>query len=234
MSRSPRAVVFDLDNTLYPYRRFLRSGFAAVAAHLEHAHGVNGVWAFRWLLRASRREEDRGRELQECLAVLQLSPRLVPVLLQVLRDHAPTMQLPRTSVRVLDRLRADGWRLGVLTNGSPVVQARKVAALGIARRVDAVVYAVEHGNGKGKPDFDTFIEAARRLQVSPARTVFVGDDEQCDIAGAAAAGMHPMRCAAWVPADAAEIPAVPVVDRLSSVPSMAGVLLEEPSGRHAA
>jgi putative hydrolase of the HAD superfamily len=233
MSRSPRAVVFDLDNTLYPYRRFLRSGFAAVAAHLEHAHGVNGRWAFRWLLRASRGDE-RGRELQACLAVLQLSPCLVPVLLQVLRDHAPTMQLPRASMRMLDRLRADDWRLGVLTNGSPVVQARKVAALGVAGRVDAVVYASEHGNGKGKPEPEPFVEVARRLQVAPARIVFVGDDGRCDVLGANLAGMHPLRCAAWVPAGAGEIPTVPVVDRLSSVPTMASVLLEEPSGRHAA
>jgi putative hydrolase of the HAD superfamily len=233
MSPSPRAVVFDLDDTLYPYRRFLRSGFAAVAAHLEHAHGVNGEWAFRWLLRASR-GEDQGRELQACLAVLQLSPRLLPVLLQLLRDHAPTMQLPRASARTLEVLRSEGWRLGVLTNGSPLVQARKVAALGVAGMVDAVVYAAEYGSGAGKPEPEPFAEVARRLQLAPSRIVFVGDNEHCDIAGATMAGMHPILCTAWVAPAHEGPPAVPVVDRILSVPSMAGVVLEEPSGRHAA
>ena len=233
MSRKPRAVVFDLDDTLYPYRRFLRSGFAAVSAHLERAHGVNAEWAFRWLLRASR-GEDRGRELQACLAVLQLSPRLLPVLLQLLRDHAPTMQLPRASAQTLAVLRQDGWRLGVLTNGSPVIQARKVAALGVAARVDAVVYATEYGSGAGKPEPEPFAEVARRLKVDPSRVVFVGNDEHCDVAGAAAAGMHPIHCVAWVPAVSDGTPSVPVVDRLTSVPTMARVVLEEPSGRHAA
>ena len=30
-----RGVLFDLDDTLYPLRRFVRSGFKAVAVHLE-------------------------------------------------------------------------------------------------------------------------------------------------------------------------------------------------------
>jgi len=233
MSRNPRAIVFDLDDTLYPYKRFVRSGFAAVAGYLAHAHGVNEKWAFRRLLRASR-GADEGRELQACLAVLRLSPVLVPVLLRILREHSPTMQLPHVSLQMLDTLRRDGWRMGILTNGRPFVQARKIAALSVGGLVDAVVFAAEHGSGTGKPDRESFFEVARRLHVPPARVVMVGDNERCDITGAIDAGMQAIQCAAWVTQPPHSIPAVPVVDRLSTVPSMAHVLLEEPSGRHAA
>jgi putative hydrolase of the HAD superfamily len=233
MSRNPRAVIFDLDDTLYPYRRFVRSGFAAVAAYLEHAHGVNGEWAFRRLLRASR-GEDRGRELQACLATLRMSPGLVPVLLRILREHTPTMNLPHVSLRTLDVLHRDGWRLGILTNGRPFIQARKIAALGVGGLVDAVVFATEHGTGNGKPDPQAFLEVTERLQVAPGRAVMVGNDQRCDVQGALDSGMPAMLCTTWVAPTSEPQAGVPIVDRLTSVPSMAHVLLEEPSGRHAA
>ena len=35
-----RGLILDLDDTLYPRERFVRSGFAAVARHVAAAHGV--------------------------------------------------------------------------------------------------------------------------------------------------------------------------------------------------
>jgi putative hydrolase of the HAD superfamily len=232
MSPDSRAVVFDLDDTLYPYRRFVESGLAAVAAYLEQSHGVNGRWALNWLLQASR-GADRGHELQGCLAVLRLSPGLLPVLLRILRAHTPTIQLPHASARALEMLRSDGWRLGVLTNGAPSVQARKVEALGVAPSVDAVVYAAEHGSGAGKPEVEPFAEVARRLGVAPGRIVFVGDDARADVAGATNAGMHAVQCAVWT--DVGE-PCVAdgVIYRLALVSQLARMLLEEAPSRHAA
>lgn len=230
MSPEPRAVVFDLDDTLYPYRRFVYSGLGAVAAYLEAAHGVNRAWAESWLRQASRGPH-RGQELQACLAVLRLSPSLLPVLLQTLRAHAPSIHLPYASVRTLETLRSDGWRLGVLTNGTPSVQARKVEALGVARRVDAVVYAAEHGSGAGKPEIEPFVEVARRLGVPASRTVFVGDDARADVEGARNAGMRAIHCAVWT-APSSEADPAALLRRLSRVPETARALLGE--ARHAA
>jgi FMN phosphatase YigB (HAD superfamily) len=74
---------------------------------------------------------------------------------------------------------------------------------------------------------------ARELSVTASRAVFVGDDERCDISGAAAAGMIPIRCVAWTPSSALTA-ARAVVDRLAQVPVAALSLLEEASNRHAA
>jgi putative hydrolase of the HAD superfamily len=100
------------------------------------------------------------------------------------------LSLSRSALDVLTRARADGWRLGVLTNGLPDVQRRKVEALGLARLVDAVVYAQEWGSGRGKPDPEPFEAVRARLGTAAAATVFVGDDPWCDMYGARAAGMR--------------------------------------------
>lgn len=227
-----RAVVFDLDDTLYPYRRFRLSGFLAVARHLEATRGLDVRLGFAALAGATH-SRHRGRELQACIEQHDLPALDLPELLDVFRHHAPRLRLFPSTARVLARLRAGGWRVGVVTNGQPTIQARKVEALGLAAHVDTIVYAMSCGRGLGKPEPEPFAAIARQLDVRPAHIVFVGDDERCDVAGARAAGMLSVRCAAWTPLTTPTA-AHAVVDRLARVPAVAQVLLQEALNRHAA
>jgi putative hydrolase of the HAD superfamily len=233
MRRDTRAVIFDLDDTLYPYRRFRLSGFLTVARHLSSCAGIDVRLGLASLARASR-GRDRGRELQACLAQHDLPATWLPELIEVLRYHDPSITLPSSSRRTLRALRDDGWRVGVLTNGPKSIQAGKVAALGLAPLVDVVGYATAIGSGGGKPDPDAFAWMARMLAVPASRSVFVGDDEHCDIQGAAAAGMVPVRCTAWTPPGAEPSAARSVIRRLTEVPAIAASLIEEAPNRHAA
>ena len=88
-----------------------------------------------------------------------------------------------------------GWRIGVLTNGVPAIQHRKVTALGLRACVDTVVFASECGQKTGKPDPAAFRTVLARLGVPPERSVFVGDDLQADIAGARRVGLHTIHVA---------------------------------------
>jgi putative hydrolase of the HAD superfamily len=180
-------VVFDLDDTLYPLRRFVRSGMAAVADVLAPEIGVSRACVVRVLGRASR--EARGRELQQLCDRFDLPATHVSRFIDIVRRHVPRIRLPKETVRVLAALRP-GWRLGVLTNGLPAIQRRKIAALGLASLVDTVVFAAECGDGRGKPDRAAFVTVLDRLGARPERSVFVGDDPDADIVGASRAGMR--------------------------------------------
>lgn len=233
MRRDARAVIFDLDDTLYPYRRFRLSGFLTVARHLSARAGLDVRLGFASLAGASRGRH-RGRELQACLAQHDLPADWLPELIDVLRYHEPSIKLPSSSRRTLRTLRDEGWRVGVLTNGPRSIQAAKVEALGLAPLVDVVGYATAIGTGRGKPDPDAFAWMARTLAVPAARAVFVGDDEHCDVRGATAAGMLPVRCAVWTSPGAEPTTARSIVHRLTEVPAIATSLIEEASNRHAA
>lgn len=223
MSREPRAVLFDLDDTLYPYRRFVLSGFAAIARHLAACHGVEAARVFRVLVKAMRRGR-RRRELQACLDELSLPHVAVDDLVTRLRTHRPSLRLPRPARDALDGLRPT-WRLAVVTNGDPAVQARKIEALGLQSMVDDVIYATEHGTRLGKPDVTPFEVALSRLRVARTRAVFVGDDEACDIVGAAQAGLRTMlvrrRAGPGIEPSSADA----VVRSVADVPRFAGRLV---------
>jgi putative hydrolase of the HAD superfamily len=182
-----RAIVFDLDDTLYPAQAFVRSGFVAIARTLAAERGLSSLRVIRTLSRSRRTHP--GREIQALCAAAGLPLSLVPALVRVLREHAPSIRLPVRSRRVLAALRPS-WRIGVLTNGRPSIQRRKVAALGLDGLVDVVVFAREWGNGHGKPDAAPFHAVLCDLRASPSSAVFVGDDVAADMQGAAAVGMR--------------------------------------------
>jgi putative hydrolase of the HAD superfamily len=220
-----RAILFDLDDTLYPLREFIRSGFAAAARHLENSRRIGRGEAFRFLSRASVGAA-HGRELRACATHFGLPQTIVPELVQVIRDHVPSIALPLRSRAVLEAMRLE-WRIGIVTDGAPDIQARKVAALGIESLIDCVVYANAVGDRRGQPKRNPFLAAASGLRVAVERTVFVGGDAGCDAFGAGRLGMRTIhvsrRCGtAIAPVHRADA----TVETLAEVPAVAARLVD--------
>ena len=80
-----RAIVFDLDDTLYPYRAFVCSGFRAVACCLAVERGLRAAAVLRVLRRALAGGQ-RGRELQQLCASFDLPESLVRPLADTIRS----------------------------------------------------------------------------------------------------------------------------------------------------
>jgi putative hydrolase of the HAD superfamily len=182
------AVVFDLDDTLYPHVRYVYSGFSAVARHLAQRFGVDANDAYTSLRRAFDVGFD-GREFQRICDVYGLDVSIVPELVTVMRTHTPDLRVSYDVLDTLQGLRRQGWSLAILTNGLPQAQAAKVRALGLGTLVDHVVYADDYAAG-GKPAPEPFLETLRRLRAAPHQAVMVGNDHLNDIEGARAIGMR--------------------------------------------
>ncbi|MEU6720082.1 HAD family hydrolase [Nonomuraea sp. NPDC046802] len=88
----------------------------------------------------------------------------------------------------LDRLRAAGWAVGIVTNGAADNQAGKIRHSGLAGRVDG--WAISGAEGVSKPDRRLFeIGAGRCGAVLGDGGWMVGDNPDADIAGGRAAGL---------------------------------------------
>lgn len=121
---------------------------------------------------------------------------------------------------MLERLRAAGLPVGVLTNSSQEYTDRKMRASGIEGAFDVV--CSRDTLGFGKPDARAFHEACRRLGTEPAGTLYVGDELETDPLGAADAGLP----AAWLVRDGvpdgleerrAGVRGIPVIHSLDEV-----------------
>ncbi len=93
----------------------------------------------------------------------------------------------------LRELRADGWRLGIVTNGPPS-QMDKITGTGLDRLVDG--WAVSDEVGVRKPDRRIFEVAAQRCGAALTTTSWmVGDSAPADMVGARNAGLRSV----WLP-----------------------------------
>jgi len=171
-------LVFDLDDTLYPERQFALSGFAAAGRWAEAELGVGGL------------AEDMARLLDEghlgelfriALAgrLAHHTPEQLAGLIGAYRDHDPELSLFADAAWALAHF-AEA-KLGLITDGTHHMQARKVAALGIAPRFRQIVYTHALGGrqySKPHPRGYEMVEAA--LGGPGDRLVYIGDNPSKD------------------------------------------------------
>lgn len=189
----PYAVLFDLDDTLYPERSYVHSGFRAVAHYLGEVYQVNVVDAYQRLCESFEHGE-RGENFNVLLRHLGIPVQveLIRQLVEVYRTHEPELKLYPDAERVLTLLRP-GFRLGLLTDGYLTVQRLKVRVLHLVQRFDAIVYTDAWGREHWKPSIMPFESLLERLEVAPHRTVYVGDNPRKDFKGPRQMGMATVR-----------------------------------------
>ena len=189
-----RAVVLDLDDTLYPEAAFVRSGFRAVADWASERTGVPAEEAEAELV-ALFEGGVRGDTFDQWVAARGIGDRVaVDDLVAAYRAHAPDIAPDPAAAALLRGLRAEGAALGLLSDGDPGIQGRKLNALGLRDAFDAVVVTGELGAGAGKPSPRGYVEVLRRLGGIPSKeAVYVSDNPAKDFLGARRAGMRSVR-----------------------------------------
>lgn len=97
------------------------------------------------------------------------------------------------------RLRAEGWKVGLVTNGFADAQLRTITGSGVLAHLDG--WAISGAEGVRKPDRRLFEVAARRCGVTLAGGGWmVGDSAVADVGGGQAAGLRTLwidRGRAW-------------------------------------
>jgi putative hydrolase of the HAD superfamily len=195
----PAAVLFDLDDTLYPERRFVDGGFAAVARFLAPRVGRTAGELTARLI-ALHEEQGRGRLFDTLLAELGAFPEpadrrdLVLTSILVYRTHDPELEPFPGVIDALDALRDAGIRTGLVSDGHAATQHRKLDALaGVRPLLDVVVMTDDIGPDGAKPSPSPFRIACLLLQVDPSSAVYVANDRRKDFIGARAAGLRTIR-----------------------------------------
>jgi HAD superfamily hydrolase (TIGR01509 family) len=206
-----RAILFDFGHTLVDFRRTqealheayeqIRARIEAVAFMEVHelldlvervAGGVDRLVAESYEQR--RMEElDQVVLFKEALGAIgfDLPPDVIDHIVAL--DHSAysnSLAVEPEVLATLDRLRADGKRLGLVSNLTllPPLVREDLDRMSLGSRLDATVFSSEVG--VRKPDPRIFREALERLGSEPAETVFVGDRLYDDISGAQAVGMR--------------------------------------------
>jgi putative hydrolase of the HAD superfamily len=170
-----RAVVFDLDDTLYPERDFAFGGFEAVAQWLTQrmACPIDPARRMRELFDT----EHRPRVFDRLLSELGVEPtRLwVEQMIECYRNHRPRIALYPDAQEALARW-SGRFRLALISDGPLSVQQNKVQALCLEGRLDRIILTDAWGPAYWKPHSRAFrvIEEAWGIQGNAC--VYIADN----------------------------------------------------------
>ncbi|HOJ56473.1 MAG TPA: HAD family hydrolase [Phycisphaerae bacterium] len=177
-----RAIVFDLDDTLYPEQAYVFSGFDAVGEWLRArvACPIDPAARMRELFLAGERRHVFDRLLAELRH--PASEQLISEMVRCYRTHVPHITLHEDARVALEAWRGR-WRLGLLSDGPLVMQEKKVEALGIRPLLDEIILTDQWGPEYWKPHPRGFEVMENRLKTHGAAVVYIADNCSKDFVG---------------------------------------------------
>jgi len=185
-----RAMLFDLDGTLLDrhqsFERFIRAQWTRFAAVLDPVGQDEYV---RAVIERDREGYGPRRGLfAGTVAQFGLPVALADTLRNDFRTGFPGACVLFPDARpTLVALRAAGFKLGLITNGSVRMQSGKLESLSLPVLFDTVL--ISDAEGVSKPDPEIFRRALARLGVDAAHACYVGNHPDIDVAGARGAGL---------------------------------------------
>lgn len=222
MSVLPRAILFDLDDTLIrayaqPEEAWTRL-LHIFSAHLD-AHDAAAIERIRLAIMGEARAfwgdaaaaakwrldiaGARRLSVRRGLARLgrpddALADRIADAFTEMRRQE---YQLYPDAHATVDALRAAGVKLALVTNGAGVIQRAKIARFDLEHRFHHI--QIEGEFGQGKPELAVYRHALERLGCAACDAWMVGDNYEWEVVAPQSLGM----CGIWYDPFDAGIPA---------------------------
>lgn len=178
-----QVVIFDLDDTLYKEIDFLKSAYREIASYATQRSVGCLVPAqtleakiYGVMLEAY---EQGGNAFEALNAYLGVEIPMVE-LLQLYHEHVPRISLEENVRWTLNRLKAEGIRMGILSDGRELTQWNKVKALGLTEWIDERCIIINSSKENFKPNSYGYecVESAVRVlsNVDELSFIYVGDN----------------------------------------------------------
>ena len=172
-----KGIIFDLDDTLYSEKEYVRSGYKAVSDYLGGGYEEK-LWRFF---------EEGKQAIDELLKELGRVDEKAEVL-KVYRAHKPGIHPYPGVAKMIKDLKEKGIKVGIITDGRPEGQSNKLKALGL--EIDDVIITDELGGVQFRKPCDiAFRIMSTRWRLNPADIVYVGDNPVKDFQAPQQLGM---------------------------------------------
>lgn len=166
-----KVVIFDLDDTLYNEIDFLISAYNEISQFLSNTCGVDKscneifVYMFSTYL-------EKKNTFEQVISFLKIENITVFDLLDIYRNHKPSISLNNDVKELLDFLVERNFKLGIITDGRSVQQRNKIKALNLENYIDALIISEEFGSEK--PNLENFKFFEQKFPNS--NFIYIGDN----------------------------------------------------------
>lgn len=186
--KKPKAVIFDLDDTLIDHKRWISDRLSLAVTDRRLWASTKSFSSTDLALQIAQAIDEGERRLL-IDRVAQVTGLDRDLLLASYRDAVPkTIEIYPDVLPTFQRLRARKIAIGILTDNPPQSQSVKLGLMlkSIMDCVDAIIFSRD-GSAE-KPDSSGFFRVANALNLDPHDCVMVGDNYFRDAVGAIRAG----------------------------------------------
>lgn len=182
-----KAVIFDLDDTLYSEKEYVRSGYQKIAEILpEVENAAEKLWT---LFEAKKPAIDELLKMENIQ-----SEDVKQACLQAYRYQIPDIHLYEGVAEMLKEFKDKGLKLGIITDGRPEGQRAKMQVLGLEKMVDYIIVTDEFGGPEfRKPNPIAFQTMKEKLGVEYNEMCYLGDNIKKDFIVPQQLGMRSIR-----------------------------------------
>lgn len=173
-------IIFDLDDTLYGEKQYVLSGYKEIARSLNEPNAAVELWSFfeAGLPAIDEYLKKRGR--------LDLKEKC----LEIYRNQFPDIRLYDGVTGLLDALKRENKKLGIITDGRVEGQKNKIAALGLEKAVDDIIITDELGGVQFRKPNDTAFRIMQSIWKLPfEQMIYIGDNISKDFIAPEKLGM---------------------------------------------
>jgi putative hydrolase of the HAD superfamily len=179
-------LVFDLDDTLYLERDYVRSGIRVVDAWARSTLGLDGLAAAATSLVESGQY---GKLFDAALAILGVpaDPAIIDRMVSVYREHAPDIQLAPDARAFLTA--GHDYAFALISDGYSVAQHGKIDALDLPRfGLDPIICTDDWGRDYWKPHKRAYETVQAAHAGRSTRFIYVADNPAKDFLAPRALG----------------------------------------------
>ncbi len=158
--------IFDLDDTLYRERDFLKSAYYSICHELFPENALN---LYNEMLGIHLSGGNAFNFLIEKYPAKKIS---LEKLVYLYRNHFPDISLREGVLEMIQALKSRESKFGIITDGRKITQRNKVEALGIGKLIDKLLISEEFGESKPAPAlYESFMKSENQKQF-----YYIGDN----------------------------------------------------------
>lgn len=185
-----KAIIFDLDDTLYNEKDFVYGGFKEVALYLGNKYKINSYKIYNHMIEILR-SEGRGKIFNRICDEFHFNEDILK-LVETYRNAKPYLRLYEDAESFLKN-NVKKYKLGLITDGLYYVQWNKIKLLNISQYFDEIIVTDDHGKDFWKPSKGPYIRMSKILNIPFHEMVYIGDNPNKDFYAAKKLGMLTIR-----------------------------------------
>lgn len=173
-----KVIVFDLDDTLYFEKDYVKSGYRIISKYLNQKYGLNEKVIYKEMLFLFYKSPKNifNRILDKYN--ISYSNEDIQNMITLYRNHKPKIKLSKDVRKTLVFLLKKDYRLGIITDGFKEAQRKKIQVLQLEKYFEKIIVTDELGENREywKPHEKSYILMKEYFNVEFNEMIYIGDN----------------------------------------------------------